>query len=94
MFDRYRYEGSKCHCRSYQRRLLLGIETQLRNLTTAEATAHADFWSSSWGRNQPYISSGSKAFSDVVGGLSPWAWLLKGFGGGKGDRLNPEDFVR
>lgn len=65
---------------SYQRRLLLGIQTQLENLKTAHGTAEADFWASDWGRNQPYITSGTKAFNEVAGGLSPWAWLLKSRG--------------
>lgn len=65
---------------SYQRRLLLGVETRLGQLRQAQGESESDFWGSSWGKNQPYISSGAKAFNEVAGGLSPWAWLLKSRG--------------
>lgn len=65
---------------SYQRRLLLGIQTRLESLRQNQGESESNFWASDWGKNQPYISSGAKAFNEVAGSISPWAWLLRGAG--------------
>lgn len=62
---------------SYQRRLLLGVETRLKFLEQNQAESHSEMYGSDYGKALPYVSSGAKAFGDVTGGLSPWAWLLK-----------------
>jgi len=71
---------------SYQRRLLLGVQTTLDALKQNEGSAFSEFYSSAYGKASPYISSGAKVFGDVAGGLSPWAWLLKSRG--KGTNIN------
>ena len=61
---------------SWQRRMLLNVEMQLQVLKKNEGVAMSDYWGSSYGRAMPYVNSGSKAAADVMGSLSPWAWLL------------------
>lgn len=63
---------------SYERRLLLSVESRLASLKTNEAQAHSDMYGSDYGASLPYVSSGAKAAGDIAGSLSPWAWLLKG----------------
>lgn len=65
---------------AYQDRLLRGIQTRLEFLKQNEAEASSEYHGSAMGEVMPYVHSGSKAFSDILGGLSPWAWLLKGGG--------------
>lgn len=62
---------------SFQRRLLAEVETSLKGLQKSEGQAMSDYWSSTYGRSMPYVNSGAKAFGDITGGLSPWAWILK-----------------
>nr|QJB20103.1 MAG: DNA pilot protein [Microvirus sp.] len=63
---------------STQRRFLDAVRTRAESLKLSEGEAFSDFYSSSYGRATPYINSGAKAFGEVTGSLSPWAWLLKG----------------
>ena len=35
------------------------------------------FYSSEMGRLMPYVSSGTKAFGDVAGAVSPFSWLFR-----------------
>lgn len=62
---------------AYQQRLLKGIETRLLDLKQNEGQAHSSFYGSQWGQNQPYVTSGTKAFSDVAGSISPFGWLFR-----------------
>lgn len=66
---------------SYQRRLLTGVETRLRFLQQNESEAHSGFWGSEMGKAMPYVNSGAHAAGEVLGAVSPWAWLLRGSGG-------------
>lgn len=61
----------------YQHKILLGVETYLKSLSTNESTAMSEFWGSKYGKTMPYVHSGAKALGEVTGSLSPWAWLLK-----------------
>lgn len=63
--------------KAYQHRLLLGVETQLKFLEQNHAQSQSNFWGSKWGQNQPYVTSGTKAFSDVAGAVSPFSWLFR-----------------
>lgn len=62
---------------AYQHRLLLGIETRLKQLQQNQGEAESAYYGSQMGQAMPYVHSGAKAFSDILGGLSPWAWLLR-----------------
>lgn len=62
---------------SYQRRLLLGVQTRIESLKQNEGQAYADFYGSSYGHAAPYVHSGTKAFSDVAGSISPFGWLFR-----------------
>lgn len=66
---------------SYQRRLLLGVETRLKSLQQNEGEAFSSYYASEMGKTMPYIHSGAQAAGDVLGALSPWAWLLGSKGG-------------
>lgn len=61
---------------SYQRRLLLGVETRLQSLKQNEGEASSAFHGSQMGQTMPYVHSGASAAGEVLGALSPWAWLL------------------
>lgn len=63
---------------SHQSRFLMQVEQQLKVLKMDESQAFSDFYKSSMGRASPYIHSGTKAFSDVAGSISPFGWLFKG----------------
>lgn len=66
---------------SYQRRLLLGVQTRLESLKQNEGEAFSGYYGSSYGKASPYIHSGAQATGEVLGSISPWAWLLRGGGG-------------
>lgn len=63
---------------SHQSRFLMQVEQQLKVLKMNEGKAFSDFYDSAMGRSSPYIHSGTKAFSDVAGSVSPFGWLFKG----------------
>ncbi|AXH75748.1 MAG: DNA pilot protein [Microviridae sp.] len=66
---------------SHQRRFLMQVQQSLEVLKTNEATAFSDYYGSGMGRTMPYVNSATKAAGDVLGAVSPWAWLLRGSGG-------------
>ena len=61
---------------SYQRRLLAGIETQIRSLHQNEAKAFSDYYGSRVGHASPYINQATRSFSETAGSISPFAWLF------------------
>jgi len=79
---------------AYQHRLLLGIETRLKQLQQNEGEAHSNYYASGMGQAMPYVHSGAKAFADILGGLSPWAWLLKSVPKAPASKHSLESFVR
>jgi len=60
----------------FQNRLLKSVETSLLHLKSNEASSWSNFYASPQGAAQPYITSGTKAFSDVAGSISPFGWLF------------------
>ena len=61
---------------SYQRRLLHGVETQIKSLQQNESKAHSDFYGSKYGQAAPYINQSTRSFKDVAGSVSPFGWLF------------------
>lgn len=69
---------------AYQHRLLMGIETRLKELQQNEGEAFSGYYGSEMGKTMPYVHSGAQAAGEVLGAMSPWAWLLNQRGGGSG----------
>lgn len=61
----------------HQRRLMHAVEMNLNALKMNEGEAYSKYWGSNYGQNMPYIHSGTKAFSDVAGSISPFGWLFR-----------------
>ena len=59
---------------SHQKRFMHQVQMELDLLKRNEGKAKSDFFGSKYGHASPYINSGA----DLLGNLSPWAWLLKG----------------
>jgi len=79
---------------SYQRRLLLGVETRLKFLQQNEGEAFSNYYGSEMGKTMPYVHSGAQAAGEVLGALSPWAWLLGSKGGPSRGSFNPGGTIR
>lgn len=58
---------------AFERRLLTAAERRIADLKLNEATAHSDFYDSSYGRASPYVNSAAGAIGQATGGLLPWA---------------------
>ncbi len=58
--------------------LLRIVERRLKDLDVNKATNESKMHGTPYGAALPYINSGTQAAGDVVGALSPWAWLLRG----------------
>jgi len=69
---------------AYQERLLKGVQTRLEFLKQNEGEASSAYHGSQMGQVMPYVHSGATATGEVLGSLSPWAWLL-----GKGGKSGP-----
>jgi len=62
---------------THQRRFMHQVQMRLDVLKENEGKAFSDFYGSGYGRASPYVHSGTKAFSDVAGSISPFGWLFR-----------------